>query len=174
MKTEKLPFFIFNTRVEAKDAILSLNQMGFDIRKLSLVGRGYHSEEHPIGFYTTGDRIKSWGTQGAFWGGVWGLLFPPAFFMIPGLGLMVMAGPIVSILISALEGAVLVGGVSSLGAALSQIGVPKNSIIKYETALLADKYLLMVHGSVEDENLVRTILSHSNVEAISHTPDLAT
>ena len=161
METQKLPFFIFDTHAEAEDAIVSLNKSGFDVKKLSLVGKGYHSEEHPLGFYTVGDRIRSWGKTGAFWGGIWGILLAPAVFLLPGLGLMVMAGPIVSILVSALEGAVVVGGVSALGAALSQIGMPKNKVIKYETALAADKYVLMVHGSETDADTVRSILAHA-------------
>jgi len=79
---------------------------------------------------------------------------------------MVMAGPIVSTLVSALEGAVVVGGVSALGGALSQIGLPKNQVIKYETALKADKYVLMVHGSADDANTVRSILAHGKVKEI--------
>ena len=68
MDKEHIPFYVFNTHVEAEDAIQSLNRAGFDVKKLSLIGKGYHSEEHPMGFYTTGDRIKSWGGLGAFWG----------------------------------------------------------------------------------------------------------
>jgi len=166
METEKLPFFVFNTHAEAEEAIFSLSKTGFDVKKLSLVGKGYHSEEHPLGFYTVGDRIKSWGKAGAFWGSIWGMLLAPAVFLVPGLGLMVMAGPIVSILVSALEGAVVVGGVSALGGALSQIGLPKNQVIKYETALKADKYVLMVHGSADDADTVRSTLAHAKVEKI--------
>ena len=150
MQNENAPFFIFNTHVEAEEAIKSLSRAGFDLKKLSLVGKGYHSEEHPLGFYTAGDRIKSWGGIGAFWGGIWGLLLAPAVFFIPGIGLLAMAGPVVATLVGALEGAVVVGGLSALGAALTQIGVPKDDVIKYETALKVDKYVLMVHGSAEE------------------------
>lgn len=142
--------FVYNTHLEAEDAIRALTRASFDMEKLSLVGKGYHSEEHPVGFYTAGDRIKSWGTIGAFWGGIWGLLFAPAVFFLPGLGLVAMVGPIAASLISVLEGAAVVGGVSALGAALTQIGVPTEQAIKYETALKVDKYLLMVHGDAQE------------------------
>ena len=89
------------------------------------------------------------------------MLLAPAVFLLPGLGLLVMAGPIVSILVGALEGAVVVGGVSALGAALSQIGMPENKVVKYETALAADKYVLIVHGSASDADTVRSILAHA-------------
>lgn len=71
-------------------------------------------------------------------GGFWGLLFAPAVFFLPGPGLVAMAGPFVSALVGVLEGAVLIGGVSALGAALIQIGVPKEQVVKYENAPTVD------------------------------------
>jgi hypothetical protein len=161
MEKENSPVYVFNTHVDAEEAIRSLDKSGFDVKNLSLVGRGYHTEEHPVGFYTAGDRVKSWGSLGAFWGGIWGLLFAPAVFFLPGLGLLAMAGPVVSMLVGALEGAVLVGGVSALGAALTQIGVPKEQAIKYESALKVDKYILMVHGDAGEQAKARAVLANS-------------
>ena len=163
MDNDHSPFYIFNTHIEAEQAIQSLSRAGFDMKKLSLVGKGYHTEEHPLGFYTTGDRIKTWGGMGAFWGGIWGLLFAPAVFFLPGLGLMAMAGPIVAALVSGLEGAVVVGGLSALGAALIQIGMPKDQVIKYETALKVDKYVLLVHGSADEVAKVHTVLTNTKL-----------
>lgn len=150
--------YLFNTHAEADDAIRVLDRAGFDMRKLSLIGKGYHSDEHPVGFYTAGDRIKAWGGMGAFWGGIWGLLFAPAIFLLPGLGLVAMAGPIVATLVGGLEGAVAIGGLSALGAALYTVGVPKTQIIKYEKALKADKYLLVVHADSSEVAQARAVL----------------
>lgn len=154
-------FFVFDTHAAAEDAIRTLGQAGFDLKTLSLVGKGYHSEEKPMGFYTAGDRIKAWGGTGAFWGGIWGLLLAPAVFVLPGLGVVGMAGPFVATLVGALEGAVVVGGLSALGAALTQIGVPKDQVIKYEAALKVDKYLLVVHGPAEEQARARTVLGQA-------------
>jgi hypothetical protein len=159
MKKTESPCYIFDTHTKAEEAIRSLGKSGFDMKKLSLVGKGYHSEEHPVGFYTVGDRMKSWGKTGAFWGVIWSLLFGPAVFFFPGLGLIAMAGPVVTILAGALEGAVVVGGVSALGAALTQVGVPKNQVIRYETAIKADKYVLMVHGNAEEVAKVHAVMT---------------
>lgn len=161
MDKDNLPVYVFNTHIEAEDAVKALSKSGYDVKKLSIIGKGYHTEETPIGFYTMGDRIKSWGGMGAFWGGIWGLLIAPAVFFLPGFGLVAMAGPIVAALVAALEGAVLVGGVSAIGAALTQIGVPKDQVMKYETALKVDKYVLMVHGSVEEQDKARTVLEQT-------------
>ncbi len=163
MENDYSPFYVFNTHVEAEQAIQSLSRAGFDMKKLSLIGKGYHTEEHPIGFYTTGDRIKTWCGIGAFWGGIWGFLFAPAVFFLPGLGLVAMAEPIVAALVGGLESAVVVGGISALGAALTGIGVPKDQVIKYETALKVDKYVLLVHGSADEVLKVHTVLANTKL-----------
>lgn len=161
MAQENPPVYVFNTHDEAEEAIQALSRAGFDVKKLSLVGKGYHSEEHPVGFYTMGDRIKAWGGAGAFWGGIWGLLLAPAVFFLPGVGLVALAGPVVAALVGALEGALVIGGMSALGAALMQIGVPEDQVIKYETALKVDKYVLMVHGSADDTEKAHAVLENS-------------
>jgi hypothetical protein len=161
LKEATLPLLIFDTRVQAEEAIHTLNKAGFDIKQLSLIGKGYHSEEHALGFYTSGDRIKSWGSAGAFWGGIWGLLLAPAVFFLPGIGLIALAGPMVAALVGALEGAVVVGGLSALGAALTQIGVPEDQVIKFETALKVDKYVLMVHGTAAEVKKAREVLANA-------------
>jgi sorbitol-specific phosphotransferase system component IIBC len=87
--------------------VRELQKAGYDMTKLSIVGKDYHTEEHVTGYYSTGDRMKYWGKLGAFWGGLWGLLFGAAFFAIPGLGPVLAAGPIVAWIVGALEGAVV-------------------------------------------------------------------
>ncbi len=128
------------------------------MKKLSIVGKDYHTEEHVVGYYNTGDRMKYWGKQGAFWGGFWGLLFGAAFFAIPGIGPVVVAGPLVAWIIGALEGAAIVGGVSALGAGLYSIGIPKNSVLEYETAIKAGKYVVVAHGTTEEVTRAKEIL----------------
>ena len=150
---------IYNTHTQAEEAIKTLQKSGFDMKRLSIVGRDYHSEEHVVGYYNTGDRMKAWGKIGAFWGGLWGYLFGAAFFIIPGIGPIAIAGPIVSALVSALEGAVVVGGVSALGAGLFSIGIPKDSVLQYESALKADKFLLIAHGSQAEVSKAKDIVA---------------
>ena len=161
MQNTNASIFICNSHQEAESAIRTLKNFGFNVKQLSLIGKGYHSEEHPVGFYTTGDKIAAWGGNGAFWGSIWGVLMAPAVFFLPPLGVVAMAGPIVSILISAVEGAVLVGGLSAIGAALSRIGIPQDQIIQYETALKVDKYVLMVHGSLDEIDNAKSILAEN-------------
>jgi hypothetical protein len=129
--------------------VKKLTAGGFAMKNLSIVGRGYHTEENVVGFYNTGDRVRFWGTRGAFWGALWGLFFGGVFLTTPIMGPVVVLGYLAAALISALEGAVVVGGLSALGAALADIGVPKNSIVEYETAIAADSFIVMAHGPAD-------------------------
>jgi len=78
-----------------------------------------------------------------------------------------VAGPIVSWIIAALEGAVVVGGLSALGAGLFNLGIPKDSIVKYEASLKAGKFLLVAHGTAEEVQHARDILRSSGAEEIN-------
>ena len=161
---------IYNSHTEAEEAVRELQKTGFDMKKLSIVGKDYHSDEHVIGYYNTGDRIKYWGSLGAFWGGLWGFLFGSAFFFIPGIGPLVVGGPLVSWIVGALEGAVLTGGLSAIGAALYGIGIPKDSVLKYESSLKSNKFLLVAHGSEEEVEKASKILGTTNAtETTIHT-----
>jgi hypothetical protein len=112
-----------------------------------------------VGFYNVGERIKLWGSRGAFWGGLWGLLLGGVFVTIPIVGHVVVLGYLAAAAISALEGAAVVGGVSALSAALLSIGVPKNSIVQYEGVVKSDGFLVMVHGTAAEVRRAKEILA---------------
>jgi uncharacterized membrane protein len=146
---------------KAEDAILKLQKSGFDMKHLSIVGKDYHSEEHAVGFYNTGERVQVWGKRGAFWGGLMGLLFGSAMFAIPGIGPLIVLGPLVSWIVGGLEGAAVIGGLSALGAALFSAGIPKDSIVQYETELKTGNFLVVAHGSEAEVAKAKDILRPS-------------
>ncbi|HTZ73428.1 MAG TPA: general stress protein [Candidatus Aquilonibacter sp.] len=150
---------VYETHSAAENAVKELQRSGFDMKKLSVVGKDFHSDEQVVGYYNAGDRMKYWGKLGAFWGGLWGMLFGAAFFWVPGVGPLLVGGPLVAWIVTALEGAVVVGGLSALGAGLYSIGIPKDSVLKYETAIKADKFLLLAHGTAAEVAKARDILS---------------
>ena len=149
---------IYETHSQAEEAVKELQRAGFDMKKMSIVGKDYHTDEHVVGYYNAGDRMKYWGKQGAFWGGIWGMLFGAAFFAIPGIGPILVAGPLVAWIIGALEGAVVVGGLSAVGAGLYSIGIPKDSVLTYEAALKSDKFLVLAHGTAAEVAKARDIM----------------
>ena len=158
---------VYKTHAEAETAVKDLQRAGFDMKKLSIIGKEYHSEEHVVGYYNTGDRMKYWGKMGAFWGGLWGFLVGAAFFVIPGIGPVLVAGPVVAWIVGALEGAVVVGGLSAVGAGLYSIGIPKDSVLRYETALKANKFLLIAHGSTDEVTRAKSILRATRPDEVN-------
>ncbi len=157
---------VYPSHAEAEGAIKELQKSGFDMKKLSLIGRDYHTKEHVVGYYNTGDRALAWGQYGAFWGGIWGLLFGSAFFWVPGIGPLLVAGPLITSIVGALEGAVVVGGLGAIGGSLASIGIPKDSILRYETALKTGKFVLIVHGTVDDKVRAVEILRRTHSEVV--------
>ena len=150
---------IYETHVQAEEAVKELQEAGVDMKSLSIAAKDTHADEHVVGYYNAGDRMKYWGKIGAFWGGLWGLLFGSAMFAIPGLGPILVAGPLVLWIVAGLEGAAVVGGVSAIGAGLASIGIPKDSVIQYDVALRANQFLLIVHGTREAVAKAEGILS---------------
>src|SRR5579863_2675605 len=170
MTTSNSVVAIYDTHEQAEHAIKELQQAGVDMKSLSIAARDTHTDEHVVGYYNAGDRMKYWGKMGAFWGGLWGLLFGAAFFLVPGIGPVLVAGPLSAAIIGALEGAVVVGGLSAVGAGLYSIGIPKDSILRYEVALKADKFLLIAHGTADEvlkakETIGQTSAVEVNVHA---------
>ena len=149
---------VYEDHSQAEAALKELQRCGFDMKRLSIVGKDYHTEEQVIGYYNAGDRMKRWGKAGAFWGGIWGLLFGSAFFAIPGIGSVLVAGPLVAWMIGALEGAAVLGGLSAIGAGLFSIGIPKDSIIEYEAAIKSDKFVVVVHGTEGEVDRANSIM----------------
>lgn len=162
METNDTVIAVFHDHTAADTAIKKLTAAGFEMKNLSVVGKGYHTDEKVVGFYSTGDRVKFWGTRGAFWGGFWGLFLGGLFMTVPVVGHVVVLGYLATILISGIENAVVVGGLSALGAALYSIGVPKDSVIQYETELKTDKFLVMARGPTAEIARAKTILGTVN------------
>lgn len=153
---------VYATHDGAEAAIRGLRDEGFDLKNLSIVGQNYQTEEHPVGFVNTGERMWAWGKLGAFWGTIWGLLFGSAMLVIPGIGPVLFAGWIVA----AVQGALIGGGVAALGGALTGIGIPENSVVQYETALKAGSFLVLAHGTEHDVRRAKDLLSRTSATQV--------
>jgi hypothetical protein len=146
---------------DADKAVKALAKAGINPKQISVIGKGHHTDEQVIGFYNTGERMKIWGSRGAFWGGLWGMLFGGMFMVIPVVGHVIVLGYLATTIVAALEGAIIVGGLSVVGAALMGAGVPKDSVIRYETDIKADSFLVMVSGDDAQISKAREVLQQA-------------
>jgi hypothetical protein len=148
---------VYGDMQQAEHGVRTLEHAGFDMAQLSILARGMGEERHVIGFDTPSVREARW----ARWGGLWGVLFG-AFVFIPGIGGIAIGGYLLYILMSGALGA----GAGALGAAFSTVGIPGDAVIRYETALRADKQLLIVHGTPETLEKARQALADTGAESV--------
>ena len=157
---------VYDSHEKAEKAVKKLADGSIPMKEISIIGKGYHTDEKVVGFYNAGDRMKFWGKYGAFWGALWGILVGGLFVTIPVIGPVVVLGSFAAMVLSGIEGAVVVGGLSALGAALFSIGIPKDTVLQYENALKADEFLILVQGSASEVERARDILKSSNAKQV--------
>lgn len=137
-----------DTLALAQQVAASLARQGFEPAQLSVVGSG---QELPAA-HTLAERLKEWGEAGSLWGALGGLAVG-VVLIVPPVGSVIAMGPIVTLLISALEGAMLGGGFSAIVATLTGLGLPLDAAQRCEDALAARRFLVFVHGP--DADVVR-------------------
>jgi uncharacterized membrane protein len=166
----------FPSHAEAERVVLELQKEGFDMQKLSIIGKDYRTTEQVRGFLTWKDTAKTGAAGGGYWGsfvgGLFGILAGAGVVFIPGMAPIVIAGPIVGVLAGWLEGT-LVGGagaaaVGGLAGALGGLGIPKNEVVRYETGIQAGEFIILVTGSNEDVSQAK-----QKLERISHEVSLS-
>lgn len=159
MSKVDLAVAVYDSHEQAEAAVRELAKAGFDMKTISILGKDYQTEESVTGYFNAGDRAKFFGKFGAFWGGLAGLLFGSAMLFVPVVGHIIILGPIAATLAGGLEGAVLGGGAGALVGALSSVGIPKNSVLRYETAIKANKFLVLIHGEADAILRARNVLT---------------
>ena len=115
---------------------------------------------------TSCDVAKSAAATGAWVGGIFGLLVGAAFLWVPGVGPLVVAGSLASVLLGGVEGAVAGAAATGVLGWLFSLGISKEKILKYEEAVKAGKYLIIAHGSADAVEKARAILKGSGAEQL--------
>jgi hypothetical protein len=127
---------------------------GFEPAQLSVVGSG---QDLPAA-RTLDERLRRWGGRGSLWGALGGLAVG-AVLIVPPVGSVIAMGPIVTLLISALEGAMLGGGLSAIVATLTALGLPLEAAQSCEDAVAQRRFLVFVHGPAAEVARARTLVA---------------
>jgi hypothetical protein len=108
-------------------------------------------------------------------GGVFGLLAGAAFLWVPSVGPLVVTGSLAEALLGGVEGAVVGAATAGLLGWRVGRGIAHESLLKYEEAVRAGKFLLVVHGIPEAATEARDILAGSPAGHLDqHAPELVT
>ena len=171
IKQEDSVVAVYESHTAAEAAVRALKGAGVDMKILSIIGKDFQAEENVLGFYTSKDKIKVWGGRGAFWGSLWGLFVGGGVFFIPAIGPLVVMGPLVGWIVGALEGAAVGGAAGIVAAALTTIGIPEDSVVKYEVEVKAGKFLVLARGSADLVEHARAVLGTTGASHLAvHSP----
>ena len=149
---------VYPDHASAERAVRQLHEAGFDLGDLSIVGRDFQETEEPCGFVSRGDYVKAGAKTGSLFGLLSGLCIGAGFLVLPGIGLVVVAGPIAAALLAGIEGALAGTALGSLAGALVGWYVPKDRAIKYEEQVKGGKFLVFVRSIPEVVARARSLL----------------
>jgi hypothetical protein len=166
MKTNHAAQRVFNTHIEAESRMKKFSQAGFGRKKSSIMNKDCQTEDDASSHYNTDEHMLDRENHEAFWGGLWGMLFGlalfvvgSALFVLPDIGPLLVFGPPASWVVGILGGAIVVGGLGTLAAALLDTGRPEKNCRSHETATA--KSLLESSGASHID-VHRSIASHNS------------
>lgn len=176
----KILMAFYPAEEQAKHALQSLADRELPLDRASLLGKASASGDDPLGVYysSTGARMKGWGKMGVLWGGLWGLIAGAGgMFLVPGVGPLLAAGPVVEALAGAAGGAVIGGGVlagagalSELSVAVHRLGVPEEQLRETHDRIERGQVLLMLIVSADEADRWRPILGTADPKVVWESP----
>jgi hypothetical protein len=165
MPWENAAVAVCDSHAEAGAVVAGLQHSDFDMTRVSVAGRAGRANSQVTGCFDDGSEgFKYWGEAREFWAGLWETLSGRAIFTAPGMGLVIVAGPLSGWVAAGLENAPIFGGLSALGAAIYSIGIPRSRVLQYEAALKAGRYLVLVHGAAGEVNRAKEALRLAGAE----------
>lgn len=148
----------YQSHADAEEAVRRLANGGIPINLISIIGRNFETHEDIQGFYRPADAALDGAGQGAWFGGIFGLMLGAmGFFVLPVVGGLMVIGPLSGMIAGAIGGA----GVGALLTGLVASGIPSDQALKYQKRLQAGEFLIVVHGNVEKSSVAQQILAET-------------
>lgn len=170
MRDRNVCIAIVDEHQQVQSVLEWLLNAGFDAAQISIIGKDHPNDKHVHGYFTTGDQVTFWGGQGAFWGGIMGVLAGAGFLFVPGIGPLIVGGPLLSMIVGGLEGSVGLAGIEALLAGLLHLAFSKDHLVIYEKELKAGKSLVLVHGNTDQVMRAKDVLTDSGIGIVNvHT-----
>ena len=164
--TEHQVLGLFPEEAAATRFIESLIAEDFPMDRMSLLHHAGGTGDDTFGlvYRDSEERIKVWGRKGALWGALGGLVAGlTGVFVLPGIGAVLVAGPIVDALAGALAGATLAGGgligaavLTAHGARSHQLELNEEALRQLEKGVSAGGYLIILRVDEPSREAYRT------------------
>ncbi|QDU74559.1 hypothetical protein Pan97_15680 [Bremerella volcania] len=167
MRDRSVCIAIVEDHRQVQSVLDSLLDAGFDASHISVIGKDHPEDRHVHGYLTTGEQMGFWGGQGAVWGGIMGALAGAGFLFVPGIGPLMLGGPLLSMIVGGLEGSVGLAGIEAVFAGLLHLAFSKEHLATYEKELKAGKSLVLVHGNSGEVIRAKDVLTDAGIGVIA-------
>lgn len=138
---------VFESAERAQQALERLERAGFDLSRLSLIGKEEPSAGQPAGIAIAGAHARVWGPRGALWSRLADAPAAMALAWVPFIGYIVAIGPAACVLAGRHSEAKTVPPASALARMLTVAGMSPGQLATYEAAVRGGQILLLVHGT---------------------------
>jgi uncharacterized membrane protein len=185
---DRILIAVYDSEADAQHAVETLNEKGCAMDMLSVLGRAHPSGDDVLGIYYTsaGARMKAWAKQGALWGALWGMLTgAAALVVLPGVGTVLAAGPIVEAMITVFGGGVMgaavggtLGGAAMTGAAaathlttvMHRMGIPHDRLDQLHAEIEQGHYVLLLRQATAETQAWKSVLQASRPRSLLELP----
>jgi uncharacterized membrane protein len=156
---------VYRSHEDAEEAVRRLEDGGIPMDRISIVGRDWQVRQDVQGYYRPADAALAGAGEGAWMGGLFGMLAGFGFFLIPGAGPLLALGPLAGLIAGVAGGA----GLGAIVGGLMGLGIPEEQALKYQTRIEAGEFLVVVRGTVAEIAMARDLLKTTReVEIQTH------
>ena len=162
MLEENTTVTIYANPDQIQVGVRALEKVGFDLKRISVIGKAYRDSKELIAYYRQGDKLACCGERSEFWNGLCRMIREWVLFSCPGTGSLLVVGSIAVWVVAVLNNSAIFVGMSPLGATLYSMGLARDRVQDFEEALRKGSYLLIVHGPAEEVIQAKRILKSAN------------
>ncbi len=163
---------VFGNEDRALTIVEDMIEHDFPMDQVSVLHRagGQGDDVLGIAYSDEKERFKVWGTQGALWGALGGLLAgTSALLLLPGVGPLLLAGPIIDAIAGAIAGAGLMTGgaaITHLTIGLRRMGIPEEHIETLHRAIMDGKTVVILNSGSDDPEVWRQRLKWQGADPV--------
>ena len=165
---------VFRSQADAEAAIRQLARDGYDLGKVSMVGRDASGDVRAAGSASSKAQVTSPKAGAPSWDGIRGMLVGSGFIVVPSIGPLVVAGPLLTWIVRSMGASPGPDKQNAMGAGMHNLGIPEHSVLRCEAALKIGKVIVIAEGSAMMMILAREVFRRTPVEVIEqhlHPPD---
>lgn len=174
MPPSNVTLTVFKSQADAEAAIRQLARDGYDLGRVSMVGRDAAGAPYVAGAANNNAPARPEAATPPTWAAIRGMLVGSGYFLVPSIGPLVVAGPLLPWIVQSMGTAPGPDKQEAMGAGLHRLGIPADGVRRCEDALRIGKVVIIAEGSAMMMILAREVFRRTPVEVIEqylHPPD---